>query len=153
MLARIVKLSSQEIDINYANPHDSALAAYLYALSLIDFDIAEAGAMIAYYAKNCWWADCVTEHLLSYTKIRDTSTSTESNEHQLLSDSAISVYQIPSNSWIEPIEVETHGVVYARAVNLRSKSEELRTTVNSINSSSSYIFSSISSDTEFLTVV
>ena len=65
VLQRTVELTQKEIDLRYETPWDTALTIYMWALSLVDLEIAETAAGFVAEADNCWWAKKMAEHILS----------------------------------------------------------------------------------------
>ena len=65
VLQRTVELTQKEIDLRYENPWDTALTVYMWALSLVDLEIAETAAAFVAEADNCWWAKKLANHILS----------------------------------------------------------------------------------------
>jgi hypothetical protein len=53
---RITELARQDIDLQYENPNDTAISAYLIALSLVDLELAKTAASSVLVAQNCWWS-------------------------------------------------------------------------------------------------
>ncbi len=68
LLKRISHLSARQIHLDFENPHDVALAAYLTALELYDLDSASLGAEAVGHARNCWWAAEVSRRILQRPK-------------------------------------------------------------------------------------
>jgi hypothetical protein len=64
VLQRITELSRKEIDTRYENPWDTALTIYVWALSLIDLEIAQTAAAFVVNTENCWWATRFASFLL-----------------------------------------------------------------------------------------
>jgi hypothetical protein len=61
---RIVELSQKEIDSRYENPWDTAIAAYLSTLSLINLELAQVASGFILEAKNCWWSTKLAKYLM-----------------------------------------------------------------------------------------
>lgn len=60
---RVTELARQEIDSQYENPNDTAISAYLIALSLVDLELAKTAARSVLLAQNCWWAEKYANYL------------------------------------------------------------------------------------------
>lgn len=57
ILLRIKRLAGLEIDYRYANPYDSALAAYAWAIQTLDMpETASIAAELLLSARQTWWA-------------------------------------------------------------------------------------------------
>ncbi len=65
---RAVDLSRNEINLEYENPWDTALAVYLWALSMVNLEIAQTAAGFVIQAENGWWATKFANLLLQYEK-------------------------------------------------------------------------------------
>jgi hypothetical protein len=65
---RTVDLSQQEIDPQYENPWDTALAVYLWALSMVNLEVAQTAAGFVINTENGWWAKKFANTLLQKTK-------------------------------------------------------------------------------------
>jgi hypothetical protein len=64
--ARLVELSSKQIELQYENPFDAAMTAYLTVLDEADNLETLAGAAEAVSkAPNCWWAAEASTRLMS----------------------------------------------------------------------------------------
>jgi hypothetical protein len=83
VLARIRQLVKKEFDLEYSNPWDVALATYLQTLSLVDLDLAQEGAMIVARTPNCWWSTRTAQHLLTYSKFKESKSSTSVSQYEL----------------------------------------------------------------------
>jgi hypothetical protein len=66
VFTRVAKLAQSEIDLEYENPWDTALVAYLEALSLTDLELAKTAANPVLLAKNCWWAEKFARYLVQH---------------------------------------------------------------------------------------
>ncbi|MFB2970996.1 hypothetical protein ACE1CD_18655 [Aerosakkonema sp. BLCC-F183] len=64
VLKRSVDLSQKEIDSEYENPWDTAMAVYLWALSLINLEVAQTAAGFVIEAPNGWWSTKFANFLL-----------------------------------------------------------------------------------------
>jgi hypothetical protein len=73
VLQRVTELSRQEIDTNYENPWDTALTIYVWALSLIDLEIAQTAAAFVLNAENCWWATRFANSILQRKELTNIS--------------------------------------------------------------------------------
>ncbi len=91
LLARIASLAQKKVDSRYLNLFDTAFAAYLYALSLVDLDLAQSAAMVVSNIENCHWAKLISKHLLSFAKVKEIRNRASLIEHQLISDRSKSV--------------------------------------------------------------
>ena len=56
LFKRVAELSQKQIDTQYENPWDTALAVYIWALSLVHLEAAQTAADFSLQAENCWWA-------------------------------------------------------------------------------------------------
>jgi hypothetical protein len=65
LLSRIVELAYTPFDTRYENPHDVALASYLWALSMTVPLAAHAVAGIVYGCEGSWWARKLAERLIA----------------------------------------------------------------------------------------
>ncbi|MDZ7957062.1 MAG: hypothetical protein RMY34_04000 [Aulosira sp. DedQUE10] len=64
LLKRVANLSQEKIDETYDNPWDTAIAVYLYVLSLINLELAQTAASFALGARNSWWTRKLASYLL-----------------------------------------------------------------------------------------
>lgn len=53
---RIASLGEQDIDVRYQNPADTAVAVYLWILSVVNPAFAKAAAPAALALRNGWWS-------------------------------------------------------------------------------------------------
>jgi hypothetical protein len=60
VLVRLNDLSRKPIRMQYENPYDSAMAAYLMAADGVDPEVAAVAAEAVSKAPNCWWASQVS---------------------------------------------------------------------------------------------
>lgn len=60
VLVRLIELSRKPIRMQYENPFDSAMAAYLMAVDGVDPEVAAVAAEAVSKAPNCWWASQVS---------------------------------------------------------------------------------------------
>lgn len=64
---RAISLASTSVDPRYENPHDAAIAAYLIALSMLNYDFAQLVAYYAYEIQNVWWAKKIATQITEKT--------------------------------------------------------------------------------------
>lgn len=65
LLLRLLKLLAPQAVPGHDHPHDTALAAYLRALSQADPEAARAAAGVVVRCEGCLWSRKVAEHLLA----------------------------------------------------------------------------------------
>jgi hypothetical protein len=65
---RAIELSQKEIDSEYENPWDTALAVYLWVLSMINLEMAQSTAEFVIQAENGWWSTKFAQSLLKSHK-------------------------------------------------------------------------------------
>lgn len=75
VLSQALRLSRLQVDLRYENPWDSALAVYLWVLSLKVLPLAQVAAEAAVQAPRCWWAFRVADGILRGTLPHSTQTS------------------------------------------------------------------------------
>ena len=63
-------LAANPIQVQYENPGDSAMAAYLLAIETIDPEAALPAAEAVSLAPNCWWASRVCSRILASASLR-----------------------------------------------------------------------------------
>jgi hypothetical protein len=86
VLRRILDIASFETDIRYENPHDTALATYLFVLDTVESQYASIAAHIIAEMPRLWWVSQISREILgrkqirnaSQTQIMDVSVSTQS---------------------------------------------------------------------------
>lgn len=76
VLARIKLLIGLQIDYRYENPHDSALAAYAWALANEAPDLAPLAAEMLTNARQIWWAREVATLILERVPVSTAVTQT-----------------------------------------------------------------------------
>ncbi|MCL1464532.1 hypothetical protein [Argonema galeatum] len=69
VLKRSVDISQKEIDSQYENPWDTAMAVYLWSLSLINLEVAQTASGFVIQAANGWWSAKFANFLLQHEKI------------------------------------------------------------------------------------
>jgi hypothetical protein len=67
---RVFELSRQQVDLRYENQWDTALAIYVWLISLKDPGLAKAAASVTTRAPQCWWAAKISRHILLEEQIR-----------------------------------------------------------------------------------
>lgn len=82
VIARVAALAKQEVNQNYLNPADTALATYIHLLSLVDLELAQVAALFASNAKNCHWAEITSRYLLSFAKVEEVKSKALSVQQQ-----------------------------------------------------------------------
>ena len=70
VLVRLVELSRRPIRMQYENPFDSAMAAYLMAVEAVDSEVAAVAAEAVSEAPNCWWASQVSTGIENSASLR-----------------------------------------------------------------------------------
>jgi hypothetical protein len=65
VLNRISEILQKQSDPGYENPSDTALAIYLWVISVKDLSLAKAAAAFVAQAPRCWWAAKVSREVLS----------------------------------------------------------------------------------------
>ncbi len=63
LLTRVLTLLRAPYDPAYENPHDVALAAYLWVLKMADPELAQEAAKQVLGCPGCWWAAKLAENL------------------------------------------------------------------------------------------
>jgi hypothetical protein len=64
VLSKIYELTQRQVDPRYENPWDTALAVYVWAMSVRDSDLATIAAEAAAQAPQCWWAAKLSRKIL-----------------------------------------------------------------------------------------
>ncbi|NER35600.1 MAG: hypothetical protein F6J93_16675 [Oscillatoria sp. SIO1A7] len=64
VLQKTVELSQKKIDLQYQHPWDTALTIYMWALSLVNLEVAGIAAAFVEEADNCWWAKKLAYNIL-----------------------------------------------------------------------------------------
>lgn len=83
----VKRLSEQVVDHRYENPNDTAMAAYLRALSITAPDTAAMAAVFVLSAHNTWWSRRVADVILSQPRTQASSLlTTVANAWQPLAD-------------------------------------------------------------------
>jgi hypothetical protein len=72
LLARVYELATREVEEEYENRWDVALAAYVLVLRDVSSDLARLAAKKIAVAKNCWWAFQVAETIRPVSMMRAT---------------------------------------------------------------------------------
>jgi hypothetical protein len=67
LLARVLTLLRAPYDPAYENPHDMALAAYLWVLNAADPEKAQEAGKHVLGCPGCWWAAKLAENLTATT--------------------------------------------------------------------------------------
>lgn len=67
LLARLLTLLRVPYDPTYENPHDVALAAYLWVLKTADPELAREAANQVLGCPGCWWAGKLAEKMIAGT--------------------------------------------------------------------------------------
>lgn len=86
VLTRLIDLSRKTVDPRYENPLDTALAVYLWLLSLKNSEVASLGAQFILKCSQCWWAERIARSILlgstsqEKVKIQEVSQSLEFNQ-------------------------------------------------------------------------
>jgi hypothetical protein len=80
VLSRIYELTQQQVDPRYENPWDTALAIYVWAMSLKDLDLAAIAAEVTARAPQCWWAAKLSRQMLLTQESPMPSTSSSTSE-------------------------------------------------------------------------
>jgi hypothetical protein len=75
LLLRVLNTLRVPHDPAYENPHDVALAAYLWVLSKTDPKLAHEAASQVLACPGCWWAHKLAENLLAATTAEPDSRS------------------------------------------------------------------------------
>ena len=70
VLVRLIELSRKPIRMQYENPFDSAMAAYLMAADGVDPEVAAVAAETVSKAQNCWWASQVSSGIAVSVSLR-----------------------------------------------------------------------------------
>jgi len=64
VLTRLIDLSKKTVDPRYENPWDTALAVYLWLVSLKSTKAASLGAQFILQSPQCWWAERIARSIL-----------------------------------------------------------------------------------------
>jgi hypothetical protein len=64
VLSKVYELTQRQVDPRYENPWDTALAVYVWAMSLRDLDLAKVAAKEVVQVPQCWWAAKLSRQLL-----------------------------------------------------------------------------------------
>lgn len=64
IVSRVAELSRQAIDLRYENQWDTALAVYVWLISLRDTSFSRIAAEVAVQAPQCWWATRLARSIL-----------------------------------------------------------------------------------------
>ena len=75
LLSEVLRLSRLEVDIRYENPWDSALAVFLWVLSLRSPRLAPVAAEATIQTRQCWWALRVAHGILRESLLQSTQAS------------------------------------------------------------------------------
>lgn len=78
VLNRISEILQKQNDPRYENPSDTALAIYLWVISLKDLSLAKAASAFVTQAPRCWWAAKVSHEVLSNEPFRSDSRTSDS---------------------------------------------------------------------------
>ncbi len=70
LVQRVSELSGEPVDPRYENPWDSALAIYLWMLSLKAPHLARIAAEATAQAAQCWWARTLAEQLRTASAVQ-----------------------------------------------------------------------------------
>jgi len=70
VLVRLIELSQTPIRMQYENPFDSAMAAYLMAVEGVDPEVAAVAAEAVSKAPNCWWASQISSRIAISADLR-----------------------------------------------------------------------------------
>lgn len=73
VLMRSLELAGQAVDPRYENPRDTALAVYVWLMSLKDWLLTEIMAEAIGQAPQCWWARKISRELLLGTRTRSSA--------------------------------------------------------------------------------
>jgi hypothetical protein len=120
IVTRVYTLATVQIDHRYANPYDIALAAYLWALSMVAPGTARLAAEVVLGARQTWWARETASALLAnliadepYAMFRSdpaltmstaTSFSGGSGLPYLILDNSVVVWDIPTSVRQETVQ-------------------------------------------------
>lgn len=79
---RLKQLLEEDVDPEYLHPHDTPIAAYLYALSRREPEVAKAAVELVRDTDQLWWADRMATYVAEEIKhlqeaSRDPSTQTK----------------------------------------------------------------------------
>ena len=69
-LRRLSELARKPIRMQYENPSDSAMAAYLMAVQRVDPEVAAVAAEAISKTPNCWWASQVSSRIAASASLR-----------------------------------------------------------------------------------
>lgn len=75
VLSRLIQLSRQRIDKRYENPWDTTLTVYLWAISSVNQALSVLAAEIVAQAPQCWWAQKLSNQLLSEQQVQTRSSA------------------------------------------------------------------------------
>ena len=64
VVVRVIQLARQRVDPRYENKWDTALAVYVWVISLVDINLAKVAAEATALAPQCWWANKIAQSLL-----------------------------------------------------------------------------------------
>ncbi len=79
VLNRISDILQKQSDPRYENPSDTAIAIYLWVISVKDLNLAKAAAAFVDQAPRCWWAAKVSHEVLSNEPFRSDSRTSDWN--------------------------------------------------------------------------
>lgn len=71
VLGRISDLARQEIDLNYENPNDTALATYLWLTCYTSPEYVDLASYYTACAPNCWYARKLAHRILAPPPSKD----------------------------------------------------------------------------------
>ena len=69
LFSQVVALSRQQIDPRYENLWDTALAVYVWLISLKDANLAKVASQTAMQAPQCWWAAKVSSIVSTESRV------------------------------------------------------------------------------------
>ena len=81
ILGRISDLANQKIDMNYENPHDTALATLLWLTCYASPDFLELACLYTSSAPNCWYAHKLANRILVPTTVQSVDLQVENNDN------------------------------------------------------------------------
>jgi hypothetical protein len=73
VLSRLIVLTRQSVDPRYQNPHDVAMATYLFTLQQTNAQVARIGAEATIAVAGTWWASKIAQLILDRAWITNVS--------------------------------------------------------------------------------
>lgn len=80
VFSEALRLSRLQVDLRYENPWDSALAVFVWVLSLRALQLARVAAEAAVQAPQCWWASRIAHDVLRGSLVRSTQASRRTDD-------------------------------------------------------------------------